>query len=103
MRSRVVSSAVVTAALCLASIPVAAFTSAVQPLAKAVVSDVAPAKDAPARRHYSQARASRFSHQPRVPRHLRGFADPGYAYHGNINGCVIDQGYGRYAPCDSGR
>jgi hypothetical protein len=102
MRSLVVPPAVAVAALCLASIPAAGFTSAGHPLAKAVVSDVAPAKDAH-RRHYSQARASRFSNQPRVPRHLRGFEDPGHAYHGNINGCVIDQGYGRWAPCDSGR
>jgi hypothetical protein len=33
----------------------------------------------------------------------RGFCDPGFAYHGNINGCVIDQGYGRWAPCGAGR
>jgi len=33
----------------------------------------------------------------------RGFCDPGFAYHGNINGCVIDQGYGRWAPCSTGR
>jgi hypothetical protein len=29
----------------------------------------------------------------------RGFCDPGFAYHGNVNGCAIDQGYGRWAPC----
>ncbi len=26
----------------------------------------------------------------------RGFYDQGYAYHGNINGCAVDLGYGRY-------
>jgi hypothetical protein len=31
----------------------------------------------------------------------RGYCDPGFAYHGNINGCVIDQGYGRWASCDT--
>jgi len=31
----------------------------------------------------------------------RGFCDPGFAYHGNINGCVVDQGYGRWISCDS--
>jgi hypothetical protein len=31
----------------------------------------------------------------------RGFCDPGFAYHGNINGCAIDQGYGRWASCDT--
>jgi hypothetical protein len=29
-----------------------------------------------------------------------GFHDPGYAYHGNINGCAVDLGYGRYEPCN---
>jgi hypothetical protein len=33
----------------------------------------------------------------------RGYCDPGFAYHGNINGCVIDQGYGRWASCDTMR
>jgi hypothetical protein len=33
----------------------------------------------------------------------RGFCDPGFAYHGNINGCVIDQGYGRWASCNGMR
>jgi hypothetical protein len=102
MRCLVVPSAVAIAGLCFVSIPAAAVTSAGRTLAKAVVSHVAPAKDSN-RRRYSQARASRFSQQPRVPRHLRGFEDPGYAYHGNINGCVIDQGYGRWASCSSGR
>jgi hypothetical protein len=31
----------------------------------------------------------------------RGYCDPGFAYHGNINGCVVDQGYGRWISCDS--
>ena len=33
----------------------------------------------------------------------RGFCDPGFAYHGNVNGCAIDLGYGRWAPCSAGR
>jgi hypothetical protein len=37
----------------------------------------------------------------RVPRSLRGFDDPGYAYHGNVNGCAEDLGYGRWESCDS--
>ena len=31
----------------------------------------------------------------------RGFCDPGFAYHGNVNGCAIDEGYGRWAPCNN--
>jgi|GEM_PF-1379158 len=33
----------------------------------------------------------------------RGFCDPGFAYHGNINGCAIDEGYGRWSPCEGRR
>ena len=33
----------------------------------------------------------------------RGFCDPGFAYHGNVNGCAIDQGYGRWVSCDTMR
>lgn len=31
-----------------------------------------------------------------------GYRDPGYAYHGNVNGCVVDLGYGRYESCNVG-
>jgi hypothetical protein len=33
----------------------------------------------------------------------RGYCDPGFAYHGNVNGCAIDLGYGRWGPCGTGR
>lgn len=33
----------------------------------------------------------------------RGFCDPGFAYHGNVNGCAIDLGYGRWSPCGTER
>jgi hypothetical protein len=32
----------------------------------------------------------------------RGYCDPGFAYHGNVNGCAVDLGYGRWEPCDKG-
>jgi hypothetical protein len=38
-----------------------------------------------------------------VPPYRRGFEDPGYAYHGNINGRAVDLGYGRWESCDVGR
>jgi hypothetical protein len=38
-----------------------------------------------------------------VPYSKRGFEDPGFAYHGNINGCAVDLGYGRWESCDKGR
>ena len=102
MRSFVMPSAAAIAVLTIASIPAAALTNTAHTVAKAAVSHITPA-DYSRRKHYSYARAARYSNQRRVPRHLRGFEDPGYAYHGNINGCVIDQGYGRWASCDSGR
>jgi hypothetical protein len=38
-----------------------------------------------------------------VPYSERGFNDPGFAYHGNLNGCVVDLGYGRWESCSNGR
>jgi hypothetical protein len=86
----------------LASMPAAALTNTADTVAKAAVNHIIPA-DYSRRRRVSHAPVTRYPDQRRVPRHLRGFEDPGYAYHGNINGCVIDQGYGRWASCDSGR
>jgi len=31
----------------------------------------------------------------------RGFCDAGFAYHGNVNGCAEDLGYGRWVPCSN--
>jgi hypothetical protein len=31
----------------------------------------------------------------------RGYCDPGFAYHGNVNGCAEDLGYGRWVPCNN--
>jgi len=33
----------------------------------------------------------------------RGYCDPGFAYHGNVNGCAEDLGYGRWVPCNNNR
>ena len=51
------------------------------------------------RRYYRHG----YRHGGWVPRRLRGFEDPGYAYHGNINGCAVDLGYGRWESCNVGR
>jgi hypothetical protein len=32
--------------------------------------------------------------------YAHGYADPGFAYHGNIPGCAVDLGYGRYESCN---
>jgi hypothetical protein len=101
MRSRIIPSAAAIIAV-LGTVPAAALTLADNSVTKAAASQVIPA-DYSHRRHNAQTRPSRYQYQRRVPPQLRGYQDPGYAYHGNINGCVIDQGYGRWAPCDSGR
>jgi len=54
-------------------------------------------------RPYYRVRVPRYRHQGWVPQQYRGFQDPGYAYHGNINGCVVDLGYGRWESCNVGR
>ncbi len=36
-------------------------------------------------------------------RPVRGFYDRNPTYQGNINGCVVDLGYGRYESCNVGR
>jgi hypothetical protein len=30
----------------------------------------------------------------------RGFEDPGFAVRGNLTGCAVDLGYGRWETCD---
>jgi len=85
----------------LAGIPATAFTAPGQPVATTTANDVTLVQTA-RRRPYYHVRVPRYQ-QPRVPRYLRGFDDPGYAYHGNINGCVVDLGYGRWESCNVGR
>jgi hypothetical protein len=82
----------------LGSIQATAFTGAGRPLVTAVPADVTLAQTSRPRPYY-HVRVPRYQ-QPRVPYYLRGFQDPGYAYHGNINGCVVDLGYGRWEPCN---
>jgi len=101
MRSGIILAAAAIIAI-LGAVPGAALTRADYSVTKAAASQVIPAEYAHRRRN-AQMRPSRCQYQRRVPPQLRGYQDPGYAYHGNINGCVIDQGYGRWAPCDSGR
>jgi hypothetical protein len=103
MRLCIIPSAVAVVVV-LGLTPAAALTGANHSVTTAVASQVVPTDYSPRRnnsraRRDSHARAPGYPHQGRVPLHLRGFEDPGTAYHGNINGCVIDQGYGRWAPC----
>jgi hypothetical protein len=68
---------------------------------KAATSLVTLASDK--RRHHARAyRSYRYGYVP-APGPRRGFYDPGYAYHGNINGCAVDLGYGRWESCNAGR
>ena len=38
---------------------------------------------------------------PLVGPYSQGFRDPGFAYHGNVPGCAVDLGYGRYETCST--
>jgi hypothetical protein len=96
MRAFIIPTAAAIAVL--AASPAAALVPATSPAVKAA-NDVTPAGYYH-RRYY---RHGSYRHGGWVPRRLRGFQDPGYAYHGNINGCVVDLGYGRWESCNVGR
>jgi hypothetical protein len=100
MRSFVIP-VTIAIALGLGSIPASALTSADRSVTKAGPRDVTLAASTKRRPRYD-VRVPRYHYQPRVPRRYRGFEDPGYAYHGNINGCVVDLGYGRWESCNVG-
>jgi hypothetical protein len=89
MRSLIIPAAAAIALM--AAAPVGALVPAGNPAVKAT----SPLTPAAYRRHYR--------HGGWVPPYRRGFQDPGYAYHGNINGCAVDLGYGRWESCNVGR
>jgi len=92
MRAFIIPAAVAIAVFGAAA-PAGAFAPAENPAAKAA-SGVTPAAYYH-RHHYRRGGW--------VSPRLRGFEDPGYAYHGNINGCAVDLGYGRWESCNVGR
>ena len=96
MRSLIIPAAVAIAVM--AAAPAGALVPATGPSVKAA-SAVTPAAYYH-RRHYYR---HNYRHGGWVPPYLRGYADPGYAYHGNINGCAVDLGYGRWESCNTGR
>src|ERR1043166_381503 len=98
MRSLIITAAVTIIVLA-APASSQALTPASQSVLKAAASNVTPA----AYYHRRYYRRGYYRHGGWVPPRLRGFADPGYAYHGNINGCVVDLGYGRWESCNVGR
>jgi hypothetical protein len=101
MRSLMIP-AVAAFVLGVCSIPAGALTSADRSAVKAGPSDVTLAASSKRRPRYD-VRVPRYRSHARVPPQYRGFEDPGYAYHGNINGCVVDLGYGRWESCNVGR
>jgi hypothetical protein len=91
MRSLIIPAAV---AIVVLRAPASSLAFQNQPTLKAAAGSVTPAAYYYRRHH---------RHGGWVPRPLRGFQDPGYAYHGNINGCAVDLGYGRWESCNVGR
>jgi hypothetical protein len=101
MRSLMIAAAAAFV-LGLGSIPAGALTSADRTVMKAGPGDVTLAASSKRRPRYD-VRVPRYRYPARVPPQYRGFEDPGYAYHGNINGCAVDLGYGRWESCNVGR
>jgi hypothetical protein len=95
MRAFMISAALATGVAAIAAAPASALVPAGGTIATSAGSGVTPAKY-----YYYHRRHHRGGW---VPYRLRGFQDPGYAYHGNINGCAVDLGYGRWESCDVGR
>ena len=94
MRSLMIIPAAVAVVVLAAPASSVALAPQNQSVLKAAANTVTPAAYY-YRRHYR--------HGGWVPHRLRGFEDPGYAYHGNINGCAVDLGYGRWESCNVGR
>jgi hypothetical protein len=106
MRSMIIPAALAVGIAAVAAAPAAAFAPAGPAVQAAPTSDITPASY----RHRHRARVYIYApnayapqQQGWVPYSQRGFADPGFAYHGNINGCAVDLGYGRWESCDKGR
>ncbi|MBV8754863.1 MAG: hypothetical protein JO328_18560 [Hyphomicrobiales bacterium] len=94
--------AIVAIMLGIGNVPAGALTRADRSGIKTGAGDVTLVGSSKRRAHYD-VRVPRYGYQARVPRQYRGFQDPGYAYHGNINGCAVDLGYGRWESCNVGR
>ena len=99
MRSIIIPAAVAIAVLAAPGLA-GAFAPAGNSIVKAAARGVTPAAYYH-RRHYY--RHGYYRRGGWVPPYRRGYADPGYAYHGNINGCAVDLGYGRWESCNVGR
>jgi hypothetical protein len=95
MRSRLIPAALTAALVAGTSVPAAALIPASTSAAANATSALTPVQYYYGHRHHHRGGW--------VPYRLRGFEDPGYAYHGNVNGCAEDLGYGRWEPCDRGR
>jgi hypothetical protein len=95
MRSTLIPAALAAAIAAVASLPAAALTPASTAAATGPTSAPMPVQYYYGPRHHYRGGW--------VPPRLRGYEDPGYAYHGNVNGCAEDLGYGRWEPCDRGR
>ena len=95
MRSTLTAVALGATIAGLASLPAAALTPASTSAAAGPTPVLTPVQYYYGHRHHHRGGW--------VPYPLRGFEDPGYAYHGNINGCAEDLGYGRWEPCNRGK
>jgi hypothetical protein len=112
MRSPLVAIAVTVSALGgLASGSMSSATAAPASLRAALLAPVSDAITVKARKryrsHYAPAPVRPLVPYgplgPLVGPYSEGFRDPGFAYHGNVPGCAVDLGYGRYETCSTPR
>jgi hypothetical protein len=103
MRSSMIPAALAIGIAAVAAAPAAALMPAGTAVATAATSGVTPAQYSYRRHHRFYRSYGPYAQQGWVPYWKRGFEDPGFAYHGNINGCAEDLGYGRWEPCNKGR
>jgi hypothetical protein len=101
MRSMIIPAALAVGFAAVAAAPAAAFAPA-GPALTAATGSATPVNYR--YRHRARTYAPyAYAREGWVPYSKRGFEDPGFAYHGNINGCAVDLGYGRWESCDKGR
>jgi hypothetical protein len=104
MRSIIIPAALAIGFVAVAAAPAGAFAPA-GPALTAATTSATPVnyRYRHRARVYAPYAYTPYAREGWVPYSKRGFEDPGFAYHGNINGCAVDLGYGRWESCDKGR
>jgi hypothetical protein len=89
------------APIVLAAVAAAGMALAIPSSASAANAGIVGVAEHHAREHSRQYDEYHYNSPSAGPYAGEGFDDPGFAYHGNVNGCAEDLGYGRYESCDN--